>query len=67
MWTTVPPAKSRTPSLCRNPSGCQVQCAERRVHEEAEQTHEQQIAREADTLPANDPVISAGVMMANFS
>ena len=27
MCTTVPPAKSSTPSLCRKPSGCQVQCA----------------------------------------
>src|SRR5690606_8412695 len=25
--TTVPPAKSRTPSCARNPSGCHVQCA----------------------------------------
>ena len=27
MCTTVPPAKSSTPSLWRKPSGCHVQCA----------------------------------------
>ena len=27
MCTTVPPAKSSTPILCRKPSGCHVQCA----------------------------------------
>ena len=50
MCTTVPPAKSSTPSLCRNPSGCQVQCASGAVDEQAEQAHEQQVAREPHPL-----------------
>src|SRR5258706_8123598 len=66
MCTTVPPAKSRTPHLKRNPSGCQVQCANgayiNREKSTRNKTYDLNLMRSA-----NVPVMRAGVMIANFN
>ena len=50
MWTTVPPAKSSTPHLPQPALRVPCHVRERRVDEEAEQDHEEQVAREPDPL-----------------
>src|SRR6478736_1233761 len=66
MCTTVPPAKSRTPSLNRNPSGCHVQCANGAYIKSENKT--KKIMYDLNfTLSAKVPVINAGVMIANFN
>src|SRR5690606_38571921 len=66
MWTTVPPAKSRTPILNRIPSGCHVACANgayiKIKNKQIKRMYEVNRMRSA-----NAPVINAGVMIANFS
>ena len=66
MCTTVPPAKSSTPSLKRNPSGCQVQWASgaytNRLNRIMNSTYDRKLIRSAI-----DPVTRAGVMTANLS
>ena len=66
MCTTVPPAKSRTPHLRRKPVRVPGPVRERAVDEEAEEDHEEQVRRETHAL-GERPVMSAGVMIANFS
>src|SRR5690349_10719744 len=65
MCTTVPPAKSSTPSEASQPSGDHTQCAI------GAYTHSDQSAMNTSIdenliRSANAPVISAGVMMANI-
>ena len=65
MCTTVPPAKSRTPSDASQPSGDHTQCAigtyTHNDHNAMNTSIEENLMRSA-----NAPVISAGVMMANI-
>src|SRR6185437_6344791 len=64
--TTVPPAKSSTPSLLKIPSGCQVTWANGENIKMA--NRHKKIMYELNRIrPAKAPVISAGVMMANFN
>ena len=66
MWTTVPPAKSSTPHGRRKPCGCQVQCASGQYTKIVKSVMNTRYA-EKRTRSANDPVIRAGVITANFN
>src|SRR4051794_1165431 len=65
-WTTVPPAKSRAPSLYSQPSVAHTQCA---IGEYTKIDHSTvNTTNDAKRLrSANAPVISAGVIAANIS
>ena len=65
-WTTVPPAKSRAPSLNSQPSDAQTQCA---IGEYTKIDHRMvkmtKLAKRFRSAKA--PVMRAGVMAANIS
>ena len=63
--TTMPPAKSWTCIVANSPSGCQVQWASGQYTITTHSTMNRRYP-EKWTRSANEPVISDGVMMANF-
>ena len=64
-WTTVPPAKSSTPSPKSQPSGDQTQCAIGAYTNVAQATAKRTKALKR-LRSAKAPVMRAGVMIANI-
>src|SRR5688572_17729666 len=65
MCTTVPPAKSRTPQPNRNPSGCQLQCANG-AYTSKENNTVNRMYEVKRIRSATAPTTRPGVMIANI-